>query len=131
MLNQLKKHWLAFLLVGCVAAVAFAAAYTKFTYLEVKNDLLVDNTSTFTGVATFNGATTMAAPTFTGPVLPYARTLAQINSLTSGTTNQIVVCSDCVMSHICISSGTTAGGQWTVPTATAPATTGAVPLHCQ
>jgi hypothetical protein len=135
MLKSMKNHWLAFFLVGTIAAVALAAAYTRFTYLEIKNDLLVDNTSTFTGTEThngtanFNGATVMAAPSVTGALTLYSRTIAQLNALAPGTTGQIVFCSNCAQSGICVSSGVVAGA-WVVPTSTAtvPAYTS---IHCQ
>lgn len=133
MRNLFKNRWLTFLLVGTVAAVALAAAYTKFTYLEVKNDLLVDSTSTFTGTEThngtanFNGTTNIAVPVLSGPVTPYSRTLTQLNALAASTTGQMAFCSNCTMSPICISSGI-AAGSWTVIQSTA---VGSTPVHCQ
>lgn len=38
------------------------------------------------------------------------KTIAQINALTPDTTGQIVACSDCTQSTICISSSTNRGG---------------------
>lgn len=45
------------------------------------------------------------------PALP-SLTLAQLNALTPATTGQIVFCSNCASESICISSGSTAVGQF-------------------
>lgn len=48
------------------------------------------------------------------------RTLAQIEALTADTTGQLMLCSDCTRSPLCISSGTVAPGAWVVITGTGP-----------
>ena len=45
-------------------------------------------------------------------------TLATINALTSDATGQIVACTDCVRSSLCISSGTVNPGAFVILTAT-------------
>lgn len=62
-------------------------------------------------------------------ILPWPRTIAQINALTSGTTGQVVVCSDCVFTKICVSSGTVSPGAWTLTQSTA-VTAGIALPHC-
>lgn len=64
----------------------------------------------------------------TGGIKAGSKTIAQINALTAPAAGQIVVCSNCVSTAICISSGT-GRGAYTVPMSTAP-TTGTLPAHC-
>ena len=45
-------------------------------------------------------------------------TLAQMNSLTSDTTGQLIFVSDALQSKVCVSSGTLAAGAWILPTST-------------
>lgn len=45
------------------------------------------------------------------------KTLAQINALVPDTTGQIIGCSNCTQSAICIATSTVAGG-WVVPVST-------------
>lgn len=75
------------------------------------------------------GVVTVSTTTFTGPFAPSPRTLAQINALTPGVTNQIVVCTDCTRTALCISSGILRGA-WVVPVSTA-AFPSYTTLHCQ
>ncbi len=98
--------------------------------------------STFTGAATFNGAVivpstftqsgyaaAMSTTTFSGGVGLWARSLVNINTLIASTTNQLVVCSDCLQSKVCISTNSITAGAFVVLQATAP---GAGALqHCQ
>lgn len=60
------------------------------------------------------------------PVLPSA-TLAQLNALTASATGQIVYCSNCVNSQLCVSSGTLGVGAWVA--VSSGAATGV--QHCQ
>lgn len=122
-MGKLMKKYSLVLLAGLALVEVAHAAATKFT------DLAVTGNETVTGNLTVSGTSSLATTAFTGPILPFPRTLAQINALTSGTTGQMVVVSDGVMTKICVSSGTTAAGQWTVTQATAAAPT--APLHCQ
>lgn len=66
--------------------------------------------------------------TQTGGVNLGSLTIAQINAKTPPAAGQIVGCSDCVATKICVSSGT-ARGAYTVIQSTAP-TTGTLPAHC-
>lgn len=102
-MSKVKTLALAALLLGLVGVAR--ATPTRFKDLAVTGDLTV------------TGKTTL------GP-----KTLAQINALTSGTTGQMIIVSDGVMTKVCVSSGTTAPGQWTVTQGTAAAV---APLHCQ
>lgn len=141
-----KKYSLAFLLAVGLAAAA-VAANTVFTDVKVRN-LTVTGTQTntgavadsgnhtvtgnlaVTGTTTLTGAVTQSSTTFTGAILPWPRTLAQINALLSGTTGQIVICSDCTRTGICQSTGTVTAGAWVVPVSTA-ASPSYTTLHCQ
>lgn len=55
------------------------------------------------------------------------QTTTQIQALVPGTTDQVVACSNCTRSYLCVSSGTAAGA-WTVAVETG---TMASPTHCQ
>lgn len=137
----LKKYLLVFLL-GFMATELVYAAATKFTNVEVTGTAVFDGAVTESGAVTSTGnntatgtltrtnTTTLSTTTFTGGYTPYSRTIAQINGLQSTTTGQIVFCSDCVRSAICVSTGTTAVAQWSISasTATVPVYTS---IHCQ
>ena len=74
--------------------------------------LLVNN-----GGGIFNWSNAVVGTTTTAtvtqfPALP-SLTLAQLQALTPSTTGQIVSCSNCVRSEVCVSSGTTQNA-WTV-----------------
>jgi hypothetical protein len=58
------------------------------------------------------------------------KTVAQINALTSDATGQVVFCSNCLQSALCVSSGTVAPGAWTVSSATSTAVLGGLLGHC-
>ena|SRR6267154_1982559 len=139
-----KTTLLAFLAAGIMFRPA-QAANTKFTDVQVRN-LTVTGTQTntgnvtdsgnhtvtgnlsVTGTSTLTGAVTQSSTTMSGLLLPWPLTLAQINALTSSATGQMAVCTNCTMTKVCVSSGTTATYQWTVMQGTASAT---APLHCQ
>lgn len=141
MWGKLLKKYLLIFLVGLVFVEVTYAAATKFTDLQCRN-LTVTGTQTNTGTVTDAGNHTVTGnlavtgtTTLGAGILPWTRTVAQLNALTPGTTNLIVVCTDCVMSHVCISSGshpTTSVGAWTLLQSTAPtaALTGSL-IHCQ
>ncbi len=61
------------------------------------------------------GVVQMSTATFTGAFTPMSRTLAQVNTLQATATGQILFCSDCVNSAICVSSGIITPGAWVVP----------------
>ena len=50
-----SRLFAASIAVAFCSSLAFAAAYTAFTYLEVKKALLVDGTATVTGASTLTG----------------------------------------------------------------------------
>lgn len=66
-----------------------------------------------------------------GLALTTTKTIAQIEALTADTTNQFVVCSDCVEARVCISSGSVNPGSWIVLAATATAAIGGLLGHCK
>lgn len=100
--------------------------------LTVQSSMTVTGVSAFTGSVTANGTVSLSTTTFTGGVLLMSRTIAQLNTLTSGTTGQLILCSDCVRSAICVSSGTS-NGAWViaVATGTTTGTTFSGFAHCQ
>lgn len=59
-----------------------------------------------TDTLSVTGATTLSTATVTGGFRPRIATKAIIASLTSTTTGQLVICSDCTRSYLCVSSGT-------------------------
>lgn len=64
-------------------------------------------------------------------MFPY--TISQINNLKADTTGQMVLCSDCTQSTICVSSGSVNNGSWVVIAASGPfagATYSGMP-HCR
>lgn len=65
------------------------------------------------------------------PLGLYVRTIAQIDALTADVTNQILVCSDCVESKICVSTGSVNAGSWVVASGTATAAVGGLIGHCK
>lgn len=67
--------------------------------------------------------------TTTGVFTPYSRTIAQLNALAPSAAGQVVFCSDCVRSAICVSTGTAAGA-WSVASSTA-ASPAYTTIHCQ
>lgn len=77
------------------------------------------------------GIVTASTTTFTGAILPWPRTLAQINVLQSGATGQIVLCSNCVKTAICVSSGTVGLGAWVVPIISTGNAGPYTAAHCQ
>ena len=60
-------------------------------------------------------------------------TLAQINSLTPDATGQLVLCSNCTRSTVCVSSGSVNPGSWVIAVATGTfgGTTFSGLQHCQ
>lgn len=101
----------------------------------ITGNLAVTGTASVTGATTLTGGVTQSTTTMTGGFNPWSRTLAQLNALLPSTTYQFMVCSDCVMTHVCISSGSnpnTSIGAWTVLQSTSPtaALTLTIP-HCQ
>lgn len=56
-----------------------------------------------------SGDTSAPAPVYAAPVSLWSRTLTQINTLTPTTTGQILYCSNCANSQVCVSSGILAG----------------------
>lgn len=116
--------------------------------VEAAGTLAVTGAQTLTGATTFNGAVTanaavtanntvsLSTTTFTGSFLPWPRTIAQLNTLTPGATGQIVLCSDCARSAVCVSSGshpTNSVGAWVVAvnTGTFIGSTFSGFAHCQ
>ena len=64
------------------------------------------------GICWGSGQTTIESPAITGTSNSYSlysRTLAQINSVTPTSAGQLIYCSDCVNSAVCVSSGTGKG----------------------
>lgn len=57
------------------------------------------------------------------------KTSAQMNAYAPSKTGQLVYCSDCLQSAICVATGTAAGA-WVVPTATSTAVLGGLLGHC-
>lgn len=118
------KTLLAALAALSISANLWAAATqdsrtkTTFTNIVVTGTAEVDGALTVDGLATHNG-----------PILPYSRTLAQINALAATSAGQIVVCSNCTSTKICVSSGTSAGA-WTLLQSSATEA-GVLPVHCQ
>jgi hypothetical protein len=129
-------------LLSCIAFVQLTdAAPTKFTDVQardvtvtrdltVQDDLSVTDDVAVTGDLTASGAVSLSTTAFTGALLPWPRTLAQINALRSGTTGQMVLCSDCTRSKLCVSTGTVTAGAWVVAVATA-AYPSVDTLHCE
>ncbi len=61
------------------------------------------------------------------------KTIAQLNVLIPDATGQIIACTDCVVSSLCISSGSVVAGSWVILVATgafAGSTWSGFP-HCQ
>lgn len=76
------------------------------------------------------GATINATVGLTGnPYFGGTSLVATINASTAPYSNQIIVCSDCVQSRLCISTGTTNCNQWIVVGGTA--TTGGTLMRCR
>ena|SRR5271165_1983677 len=57
-------------------------------------------------------------------------TVVQMNLLTPAYTGEIIFCSNCLQSALCVSSGTTTGG-WTVIAGTSTVGGGSLLGHCQ
>ena len=118
----MKKLVLVALLVtlgfGQAHAVCDPRTTTCLTGLEVTGTSTVTGTSVITGNQTVSGNQSVAGTlTLTAPSTPYSRSIAQINALTAGTTYQTVICTDCVRSAICISTGSVNPGAWVIATA--------------
>ena len=116
---------LAVLVVPLIAASAHAVSVQRFTNgateiyeLDDSGNVEIAGTLSVTGAVTNSGTVSL-----------YSRTITQINSLAPTAVGQLLYCSDCVRSAICVSSGTAAGA-WVVAvsTATTPAYN---TLHCQ
>jgi len=77
----------------------------------------------------YNCSTDSGAPAMTAaaPITPWSRTSTQVNSLAATTTGQILFCSNCTRSFVCVSSGVVAGS-WVVAVETGTMTS---PTHCQ
>lgn len=111
--NLMKKYLLAFLIGLGFVGVSYSAA-TKFTNLEVTGTTTLTGAVTRAGNETATGSTVLSSTTFTGGATLTSRTIAQINALTSTTTGQMLLCSDCTRSPICISSGSVNAGSFVV-----------------
>lgn len=120
-------------------AVCDPRTTTCLTSLDVANtvtvsgltnsgDSAITGNQTVTGTLGVTGVTTLSAA-----LVPWPRTIAQLGALIPGTTGQLVVCSDCIRSAICLSSGSVKAGSWVIATATgtmAGTTFSGFP-HCQ
>lgn len=108
--------------------------------LTLAGDVVVDGATTLTGNVAVTGTLGVTgATTQTGALAlgagftPWLRTLAQIDALTADTTGQLVVCSDCTRSAICISSGSVTSGAFVVlvETGTFAGSTFSGLAHCE
>jgi len=114
-----------------VSGNATVGSLTNTGASAVTGNQTVTGNQAVTGTLTVTGAVSQSTTTFTGAFLPWPKTIAQLNALTSGTTGQIVSCTDCTKSGICISSGTTAPGAWVVAVVSTNTGAGYTTIHCQ
>ena len=78
--------------------------------------------------------TVVSSSTQQGTFSLYSRTIAQINALAPGVfggtaTGQLVYCSDCLESAVCVSTGA-APGAWVIIAATSSVVVGGLLKHC-
>lgn len=122
----MKKHLLVAVLLTLGVSVARAGHFIDVLppasaagCMPVSNGYdyqCTNDTAAPTGV--FNGITASTV-TATGGIRPGIATKAVLATLTSTTTGQLMICSDCTRSYLCVSSGTVAPDSYVVAVETA------------
>lgn len=125
------------LYVLALALVFVAPLYAANTCAKTDLECLVTgptaNPTTQWRVDSGGNITTNGSATLGGVFVPFPQTIAQMNALVPGVAGtQIILCSNCTQSALCVSSGT-AAGSWVVIAATGPfvGATFSGLAHCQ
>lgn len=110
----MKKQLIgAVVVIGMSAGAAWAGHFTDLLppastagCVPVSNgyDYQCTSDTGSTGIVA-TGAMTLSTATFSGSVGLWQRSLTQLSTLTPGTTGQLVYCTNCTSSQICVSSG--------------------------
>lgn len=123
-----KFNWSLLGLVVILAAIAFATTdIVNYVVGGVsKFKITTAGNVTAAGSVTAGGALSGTTITASGVFTPVPKTSAQVTALTPTAANQMILCTDCTRSRVCISSGT-GQGAWVVSIETG---TMATPTHC-
>lgn len=103
----MKKLLLAALAVVALASAAVMAGH----FTETLPPASAYGSTPVSNGYDYQNSTDSGAPSITAsaPVTLFSRTLTQINALTPVSTGQILYCSNCVNSQVCVSSGVLTG----------------------
>lgn len=126
----MKRLLFVFGLLVSVTCPSFSAQAQRLgpTKIDIPNGADVDAIT-----LDQNDGGQLAVNISSGGVSLWNQTIAQIDQLLPVTTGQLIICSNCVRSAICVSSGTLSKGSWViaVATGTTTGTTYSGFAHCQ
>lgn len=122
----MKKSLAALAVVLLASSVSFAGHFTETLPPAATYGATAVSNGYDYQLSTDSGAPAIAAA---APISLWSRTLAQINALAPYQAGQIVYCSNCAQSQVCVSSGTSAGA-WTIMSSTDTFPT-AISIHCR
>lgn len=110
-----KTVWLIALVMG-MGLVYKLYAGTQYNWGTSTGGSWITPDDTAVKPGSFVVATSSVPPVLTTTGQPWlqSQTIAQINASTAVFTGQIVFCSDCVQSKVCIATGTAGASQWEI-----------------